>query len=176
MSLPRPPAALEGGSTLRSRSREGCVFTGLCPDWLIWHKLRCESGRRRVRSDLPCPPERARLGEGAPPTCMHLNLGRCLSRLPRTLSVPLYSTRTMSSDLIARLEALKIDVSAASVVQHGPVVGAAAWKEALQGKDGVPTECECCRCAARSPGPAADPVLARPGQTSSRRRSSSSPR
>lgn len=49
----------------------------------------------------------------------------------------------MSSDLVARLEALKITPS--SVVEHGPVVGAQAWKEALQGKAGVPEQCACGR-------------------------------
>lgn len=45
----------------------------------------------------------------------------------------------MSSDLVSRLEALKITPSA--VVEHGPVVGAAAWREALQGLEGVPEQC-----------------------------------
>lgn len=55
----------------------------------------------------------------------------------------------MSADLIAQLGALSINVPASAVVEHGPVVGAAAWKEALKGKDGVPEKCEYMRLMVR---------------------------
>jgi hypothetical protein len=58
--------------------------------------------------------------------------------LPRTFFT---TTPTMSSDLLSRLEALSISVPASAVVQHGPVSGSKAWKEALEGKEGVPEKC-----------------------------------
>lgn len=64
---------------------------------------------------------------------------------PFALRFPSNSTiyrRTMSTDLLSRLEKLQINLPASAVVQHGPVSGSKAWKEALDGKDGVPAQCE----------------------------------
>ena len=80
------------------------------------------------------------------PECM---LGRLLSRrLPSAAafrtsppSSPFRHLRAMSSDLTERLAALSIKLDSSAVVHHGPVQGAAQWKEALQGKDGVPESC-----------------------------------
>lgn len=74
-------------------------------------------------------------------------LGRLLARLSPTAaaasptSVLRPSARPMSSDLTARLAALSIKLDSSAVVQHGPVQGAAQWREALQGKAGVPESC-----------------------------------
>jgi hypothetical protein len=60
-------------------------------------------------------------------------------KLRRTLHTTLPA---MSSDLLSRLEALSISVPSSAVVQHGPVSGSKAWKEALEGKEGVPEKCK----------------------------------
>lgn len=72
-----------------------------------------------------------------------LRLNHSPALLSRLLPARRFAASTaMSADLIARLAALSIDVPASSVVEHGPVQGAKAWREALAGKEGVPAECE----------------------------------
>lgn len=78
----------------------------------------------------------------------HLLLRRLPSAAAYRTSPPLslfYPSRAMSSDLTERLAALSIKLDSSAVVHHGPVQGAAQWKEALQGKDGVPESCPFCQ-------------------------------
>jgi hypothetical protein len=86
----------------------------------------------------------------------------------------------MSSDLTERLAALSIKLDPSAVVHHGPVQGAAQWKEALQGKAGVPESClsRCLWYGVRRQELTQPSFSARchAFQMSSPRRSSSSPR